>query len=140
MVACFKPFLGSLLGAHLSPTTLRRHRDNVWLLGGEVIRRLQIDTALRRQPIAQVVRSLIGDDGGPLLSHRQSDAEQNAFDATCRKLSRFLTSPQSSRDPAATPPAASTDRAIDGMYAGLSAGRVAVKPRSRAAVRRRRRA
>ena len=68
MVACFKPFLRSLLNAHLSPGTLRRHRDNLWLLGGEIISRLQIDRGLRRQPIELVVRNLIGDDGGPLLS------------------------------------------------------------------------
>ena len=90
MVACFKPFLGSLLDAQLSPSTLRRHRDNLWLLGGEVIRRLQMDSSLRRQPVAPIVRSLIGDDGGPPLSHGQSQAEQTGFDATCRKLHRFL--------------------------------------------------
>lgn len=140
MVACFTPFLRSLLDAHLSPRTWRRHRDNLWLLGGEVIRRLQMDSGLRRQPIAQIARSLIGGDGGPLLSHGQSEAEQTGFDATCRKLGRFLAPRHSSRDPAPGPSPATTDRAIDGMYADPSAGRVAVKPQSRAAVRRRRRA
>jgi len=103
LVACFTPFLRSLLDAHLSPRTLRRHRDNLWLLGGEVIRRLQMDSGLRRQPIAQVVRSLIGGDGGPLLSHGQSEAEQTGFDATCRKPGRFLAPRHSSRDPAPRP-------------------------------------
>ena len=63
-----------------------------WALGGEVISRLQIDSGLRRRPIEQLVLTLIGDDGGPLLSHGQSDAEQRSFDATCRKLFRFLCS------------------------------------------------
>lgn len=104
MVACcFKPFLRSLLNAHLSPATLRQHRDNLWVLGGEIISRLQIHSGLRRQPIAQVVRSLIGGDGGPLLSDGQSEAEQNAFDATCRKLSRFLTQDEIGRDRAPKP-------------------------------------
>jgi hypothetical protein len=103
MVACFKPFLRSLLNAHLSPGTLRRHRDNIWVLGGEVISRLQIDRGLRHQPIELVVRNLIGGDGGPLLSHGLSEAEQNAFDATCRKLSRFLAQDEISRDRAPKP-------------------------------------
>ena len=47
-------------------------------------------SSLRSRLIEQVVRNLIIDDGGPLLSHGQSEAEQRAFDATCRKLFRFL--------------------------------------------------
>jgi len=94
LVECFKPSLCNLLALDLSRQTLRRHRDNVWALGGEVIHALQMDSALRRRPIEQIVRNLIGEDGRPLLSHGQSEAEQRAFDATCRKLSRFLTDPQ----------------------------------------------
>jgi hypothetical protein len=91
LVENFKPFLSDLLALELSRTTLRRHRDNIWVLGGEVICRLQMDSGLRRMPVEQVVLDLISEEGGPLLSHRQSEAEQRAFDATCRKLFRFLT-------------------------------------------------
>jgi hypothetical protein len=94
MVECFKPFLREMLALPLSRTTLRRHRDNIWVLGGEVIRRVQMDSGLRRRPVEQVVLDLIGDDGGPLLSHGESETEQRSFDATCRKLSRFLTGPE----------------------------------------------
>jgi hypothetical protein len=57
VVECFKPFLRELLALSLSRRTLRLHRDNIWVLGGEVIRRLQMDSSLRRQPIQQVVRA-----------------------------------------------------------------------------------
>ena len=97
LVEYFKPFLGALLTLELSRPTLRRHRDNIWVLGGEVIRRLQEDSGLRRMPVEQVALDLIGMDGGPLLSHHQSEAEQRAFDATCRKLFRFLTEPEPDR-------------------------------------------
>jgi hypothetical protein len=40
MVECFKPFLHHLLSWRLSRKTLRQHRDNLWLLGGELIRDL----------------------------------------------------------------------------------------------------
>jgi hypothetical protein len=92
MVECFKPFLREMLALSLSRKTLRQHRDNIWALGGEVISRLQMDSGLRRRPIEQIVLDLIGNDGGPLLSHGQSEAEQRSFDATCRKLFHFLTS------------------------------------------------
>jgi hypothetical protein len=94
MLDCFTPFLRDLLALPLSRTTWRRHCDNVWLLGGEVIRRLQMDGTLREAPVEQVVLDLIGDDGGPLLSHGQSEVEQRSFDATCRRLFRFLTQAQ----------------------------------------------
>jgi hypothetical protein len=97
MVEYFKPFLRDRLTLGLSRATLRRHRDNIWVLGGEVIRRLQMDSRLRRRPVEQVVLDLIGEDGGPLLSHHQSEVEQRAFDATCRRLFRFLTEPETDR-------------------------------------------
>jgi hypothetical protein len=86
----------------LSRKTIHRHRDNIWVLGGEVIRHLQMDSDLRKRPVEQVVLDLIGDDGGPLLSHGQSEAEQRSFDATCRKLFRFLTASEISRRSSAT--------------------------------------
>src|SRR3954471_4557150 len=37
VVEYFKPFLHYLLRSELSRKTLRKHRDNLWLLGGELI-------------------------------------------------------------------------------------------------------
>jgi hypothetical protein len=110
IVQCFKPFLREMLARSLSRKTLRQHRDNIWVLGGEVIRRVQMDSDLRRRPVEQVVLDLIGDDGGPLLSHGQSEAEQRSFDATCRKLFRFLTAPEISRRQNAPSSTAMTNR------------------------------
>jgi hypothetical protein len=140
MVECFKPFLRALLALHLSRKTLCQHRDNIWALGGEVLSQLQMDNSLRRRPIQQVVLNLIGDDGGPLLSHGQSEAGQRCFDATCRKLFRFLTASEPAAATLEPIQHRQTNVGIDGTHAELSAMRVAVKPRSRTAVRRRRRA
>lgn len=110
MVECVKPFLRELLALPLSRKTLRQHRDNIWVLGGEVIRQLQIDSGLRRRPIEQLLLDLIGDDGGPLLSHGQSEAEQRSFDATCRKLFRCLTNRRMSHGRDAQRSTAATNR------------------------------
>ena len=110
MVECFKPFLRETLALPLSRKTLRQHRDNIWVLGAEVLRQLQMDSGLRRRPIEPVVLNLIGDDGGPLLSHGQSEAEQRSFDATCRKLFRFLTDRRNSRSRNAQGSTAATNR------------------------------
>jgi hypothetical protein len=90
VVDCFKPFLRHLLSSGLSQRTLRKHRDNLWMLGGEIILNLYKDPELREQPIEDVVFAALDEEGGPLLSHRQSEEEQRSFDATCRKFFRFI--------------------------------------------------
>ena len=90
IVVCITPFLIHLLSLGLSKKTLHRHRDNVWSLGGELIRALAEDPKLRKRSIDMLVRSTVSDDGGPLLYHGDSETLQASFDSTCRKLSRFL--------------------------------------------------
>lgn len=90
LVECFKPFLRNLLSSKLSAKTLRKHRDNLWLLGGEIISDLHESPRLRKRPMAQVVFATLDDEGGPLISHGGSEEQQRSFDATCRKLRSFL--------------------------------------------------
>jgi hypothetical protein len=90
MVECFKPFLRHLLKSGLSRKTLRQHRDNLWLLGGELILDLHEVPRLRKQPMDQVVRATLDDQGGPLISSGASEVQQRSFDMACRKLYRFL--------------------------------------------------
>jgi len=91
IVEFFKPFLLHLLAKKLAASTLRRHRDHLWMLGGEVIRRRQEDPHLCRLPVEKVTFALLEEDGGPLIWPRITEQEQDAFDASCRKLYRFLT-------------------------------------------------
>lgn len=93
LLACFRPFLEHLASFSLSPKTIRKHVDNLWLLGGEIIRDLHEDPALRKLPASRLLSDRIYDDGGPLV-HHGSEEEQRSFDSTCRKLYRFLTNPQ----------------------------------------------
>lgn len=95
LVACFTPFLLHLLSLGLSSKTLRKHRDNLWLLGGELIGKLWETPKLRKRPIEDLVAAAVDDDGGPILSHHTSEEEQRSFDSTCRKFHRFLRERQS---------------------------------------------
>jgi len=90
LLVCFRPFLDHLAASNLSPKTIRRHVDNLWMLGGEIIRHLHFDPSLRKVPADRLVRDAIYADGGPLI-HNGSEDEQRSFDSTCRKLNRFLT-------------------------------------------------
>ena len=79
-----------LLDQGLARKTVRRHRDNLWMLGGELVRRRYEDDELARMDVSEALQQLFRDDGGPFMGPRISEAEQDSLDATCRKLRRFL--------------------------------------------------
>jgi hypothetical protein len=90
IVQVLTPFLLHLLDQGLAKTTFRRHRDNLWALGGELIRLRYDDDELARKNAKDALLQLIEDDGGPLMWPRISEPEQDSLDATCRKFNRFL--------------------------------------------------
>jgi hypothetical protein len=90
LLACFRPFIEHLASSSLNPKTIRKHVDNLWMLGGEIIRDLHYDPSLRKMPADRLLRNVIHEGGGPLL-HSGSEDEQRSLDSTCRKFHRFLT-------------------------------------------------
>lgn len=89
LVEYFMPFLLDLAGSGLSKKTIRRHVDNMWLLGGEIIRDVNEDLRLRKMSAEKLVGNVIDQEGGPLI-HNGWEEEQRSFDSTCRKFHRFL--------------------------------------------------
>jgi hypothetical protein len=92
LVRCFRPFLEYLASSELSPKTIQKHVDNLWLLGGEIIRDLHQTPSLRNVPVERLLSDLI-EDRGPLLYHCDSEEQQRSFESTCRKFHRFLKEP-----------------------------------------------
>lgn len=91
LVDRFRPFLEELVASGLSPKTIQRHVDNLWALGGEIIRGLHEDPSLRRKSPEQILDSRIDEEGGPLIYAMESEEDrQRSFDSTCKKLYRFL--------------------------------------------------
>lgn len=93
IIEVLTPFLLDLLDQGLARKTVRRHRDNLWMLGGELVRRRYEDDEIARMEVADALQQLIQGDGAPLMWPRISEAEQDSLDATCRKLRRFLSTP-----------------------------------------------
>ena len=89
LVVCFRPFIEHLAASSLSPKTIRRQVDNLWLLGGEIIRDLNYNPALRKVAAQKLLRDVVRADGGPLM-YNGSEEEQRSLNSTCRKLYRFL--------------------------------------------------
>jgi hypothetical protein len=90
IVEVLTPFLLDMLDQRLARKTVNRHRDNLWTLGGEVVRRRYQNDGLARLDITDALLQLIEGDGGPLIYPRISESEQDSLDATCRKLHRFM--------------------------------------------------
>ncbi|MBN8248690.1 MAG: hypothetical protein J0L84_14775 [Verrucomicrobia bacterium] len=100
-----QPFVEALIGEGRSVGTIRRHLNNLWLLGGEIISRSQHDRALRRLGGRELLLKFVDSEGGPLSRHLTTEAEQRGFDGMCRKLNRFL----SGEEPDGGNPVGSTD-------------------------------
>ena len=73
----------------MSRKTIRKHGNNLWILGGEMIRDLHETPSLRKVPIAALVFQVI-QDGGPILYHNDSEEQERSFASTCSKFRRFL--------------------------------------------------
>jgi hypothetical protein len=89
LIVCFRPFIEHLAASGLSPKTIRNHVDNLWSLGGEIIRDLHYDPSLRKRPADCLLRDAVHEWGGPSV-HNGSEEQQRSVDSTCRKLHRFL--------------------------------------------------
>jgi uncharacterized protein (TIGR03437 family) len=92
---------------------------NLWLLGGEIIRDLHYDPALRKRAPERLLCSVIHEDGGPLL-HNGTEEEQRSSTPLAAN------SADSSLNPSAGPakPANSPDEATN------EAKRHAIRPRN----------
>jgi hypothetical protein len=96
IVAFLKPFLLDLSRRNLSRRVFARHRANVWVLGGEIIRSVNLAPKLRTRSAEALILEAVSADGGPLIFGRASEQEQESFDATCRGLHRFMTNRRTS--------------------------------------------
>ncbi len=88
----FIPFLEFLISKKLTKRTIKRHIDNIWLLGGEIIGRANMDESLREKDGLSLVKEFVDDSGGPYSQHLHSETEMDSLDRSCRKLYKFLKS------------------------------------------------
>jgi len=89
ILEAMRPFVEHLSIKGLNVKTIRRHMDNLWLLGGEVIRDVSTFDQYNVPP-AEMLRRSVSSEGGPYCRHLDSEYAMNAYDATCRKLHKFL--------------------------------------------------
>lgn len=90
IIAISRPFIEHLISSKYTETTIIKHVDNLWLLGGELVIEINTTPGLRNSNALDLLMENMGIDGGPYSRHLQSEAEFDSFDATCGKLLKFL--------------------------------------------------
>jgi hypothetical protein len=85
----YKPFVEESLSRY-SLSTVNRHLNNLWLLGGELIRSINMDPEYREKTPRELLLDNIDETGGPYCRHLDSEEQMRAYEATCRKLFKFL--------------------------------------------------
>jgi hypothetical protein len=91
LLAAMRPFVLHLIAKGLAKKTIRNHMSNLWLLGGEIIRDVGINEEYDIPP-EEKLRQSVDEEGGPYCRHLDSENDMRSFDATCRKLYKFLNS------------------------------------------------
>jgi hypothetical protein len=84
-----RPFVNHLIARGFKKQTIRTHMDNLWLLGGEIVRSVSMFDRYDIPP-EKNLRQNVDEEGGPYCRHLHSEAEEKSYDATCRKLHKFL--------------------------------------------------
>jgi hypothetical protein len=91
IVTVLTPFIEHLIKQGFTKRTFKRHVDNLWVLGGEIITDINWDESLRKLSAKDLVINAIDEEGGPLLRNPLVPEDQKHFDSTCKKLYKFLT-------------------------------------------------
>ena len=89
ILTVFAPFLQQLIDSGNSRKTVRNHGNNLWLLGGEIIRQVSTFEEYDVPPRRMVMES-VDSEGGLLCRHLDTPSACRSYDATCRKLHEFL--------------------------------------------------
>jgi len=62
----------------------------LWLLGGELIREINMNPKLRKQAPMDLLLENIDETGGPYCRHLDSEEDSRSYGTTCKKLFKFL--------------------------------------------------
>lgn len=96
LLTWFEPFIATLIKDGRAVKTITHHMANLTILGAEIIQRLNDDDESHRtlSPRALLLE-YVSEEGGPLVhawdpNDRIEEAYQKSFNATCRKLFKFV--------------------------------------------------
>ena len=89
LIKLFKPFIEKLKKSTLSLRTINDHIDNLWVLGGDIIKQCGYNPEKRDKDPLILLTYYIDSWDGPNI-YDLSEYEQESFDRTCRKYYKYL--------------------------------------------------
>jgi len=86
----FSDFLQALHAEGMSRKIFAQYRDNLWLLGGTIVREVSLYEEYQDDALEKLVKSLT--DGGILPDHcdQMNSVELRAFERMCRRFEKHL--------------------------------------------------
>ena len=87
----FKRYLINLIAKRRSKTTIKKHADYLWCLGGEIIRDTSEYGDKEKLSNKDVVLRYVDSSGGPYWRHALSESDEHHYHSVCRQLYKFLT-------------------------------------------------
>jgi len=90
LLEIFEEFVENLCKSGLSTKTIRRHMDNLWQLGGELVRRVNLEKKYSVFVKEHLIEH-VDAEGGPYCHHLDIEEDLRSYDATCKKLFRYVT-------------------------------------------------
>jgi len=88
----FKHYLLHLINKGRVKTTIKKHADYLWVLGGEIIRNTNEYGVAKNLSSRDLILKYVNDSGGPYWRHAGSDSDLKQYEAVCRQLYKFLIS------------------------------------------------
>ncbi|HJW85091.1 MAG TPA: hypothetical protein VJ440_00460 [Candidatus Brocadiaceae bacterium] len=85
-----RPFIEHLIASGLSVKTIKRHMNNLWVLGGEIIRDVNTYNEYDKISPLEKIKASVGAEGGPYCRHLEGESDIKSFDSTCRKFHKYL--------------------------------------------------
>jgi len=83
-------FLQALYSEGLTRKTFAQYRDNLWLLGGTIIREVSLYGEYRYDPLEKLSESVANDGILPDHYDQMSESALRAFERTCRRFEKYL--------------------------------------------------
>ena len=91
----FIQYLTHLMEKGRASSTVKKHGDYLWALGGEIIRETCESGFDQSLSAHDLVLGYVDSLGGPYWRHASGDRDQQQYDSVCRALYRFLNITQS---------------------------------------------
>ena len=86
----FKLFLQKQIERDLTDTTIKRHAQYLWALGGEIIREINFCEEDRYKSGKEILLMHINETGGPYWRHANDEADHQKYDSVCKRLYKLV--------------------------------------------------